>query len=279
MTINATASTLLALYVAVADERGVPRNALHGTIQNDILKEYIARGTYIYPPRPSLRLIVDTFAWCKAEVPKWNTISISGYHIREAGSDAVQEVAFTLADGIAYVEAAHQGRARRRRVRRAALASSSTRTTTLLEEVAKFRAARRLWAHDHARALRRQGSEVVAAALSRADGRLDAAGAAAAGQRRADHGAGARGGARRRAVAAHQRASTRRWRCRRRPRRGWRCARSRSSRTSRGIGDIVDPLGGAYARRGAHREIEKRADELHRAHRRDGRHGRGHRAG
>ena len=106
MTINATASTLLALYVAVADERGIPRSALSGTIQNDILKEYIARGTYIYPPRPSMRLIVDTFAWCKAEVPKWNTISICGYHIREAGSDAVQEVAFTLADGIAYVEAA-----------------------------------------------------------------------------------------------------------------------------------------------------------------------------
>ncbi len=103
MTINATAATLLALYIAVADERGVPRKALGGTVQNDILKEYIARGTYIYPPRPSLRLTTDLFAFCRAEVPKWNTISISGYHIREAGSDAVQEVAFTLADGIAYV--------------------------------------------------------------------------------------------------------------------------------------------------------------------------------
>src|SRR6516162_7356279 len=102
MTINATASTLLALYVAVADERNIARNQLSGTIQNDILKEYIARGTYIYPPRPSMRVIVDTFAWCKAEVPKWNTISISGYHISEAGSDAVQGVAFALADGIAY---------------------------------------------------------------------------------------------------------------------------------------------------------------------------------
>ena len=120
MTINATAATLLALYVAVADERGIPRTALSGTIQNDILKEYIARGTYIYPPRPSMRLIADTFAWCKAEVPKWNTISISGYHIREAGCDAVQEVAFTLADGIAYVEAAVKAGPRRRRVRRAA---------------------------------------------------------------------------------------------------------------------------------------------------------------
>src|SRR5437879_5291810 len=145
MTINATASTLLALYVAVADERGIPRGQLQGTIQNDILKEYIARGTYIYPPRPSMRLVVDTFAWCKAEVPKWNTISISGYHIREAGSDAVQEVAFTLADGIAYVEAAVKGGlgvdefAGR-------LSFFFNAHNVLIEEVAKYRAARRLWA-------------------------------------------------------------------------------------------------------------------------------------
>src|SRR4051794_18957784 len=145
MTINATASTLLALYVAVADERGVPRTSLNGTIQNDILKEYIARGTYIYPPRPSMRLIVDTFAWCKAEVPKWNTISISGYHIREAGSDAVQEVAFTLADGIAYVEAAVKaGLAVDEFAPR--LAFFFNAHNVLIEEVAKYRAARRLWA-------------------------------------------------------------------------------------------------------------------------------------
>jgi methylmalonyl-CoA mutase N-terminal domain/subunit len=145
MTINATASTLLALYVAVADERGIARSSLQGTIQNDILKEYIARGTYIYPPRPSMRIVVDTFAWCKAEVPRWNTISISGYHIREAGSDAVQEVAFTLADGIAYVEAAVKagldvdqfaGR----------LSFFFNAHNVLIEEVAKYRAARRLWA-------------------------------------------------------------------------------------------------------------------------------------
>jgi methylmalonyl-CoA mutase, N-terminal domain len=145
MTINATAATLLAFYVAVADERGIPRGALSGTIQNDILKEYIARGTYIYPPGPSLRLCADTFAFCQAEVPRWNTISISGYHIREAGSDAVQEVAFTLADGIAYVEAA----------RAAGLAIDAfaprlsfffNAHSNLLEEIAKFRAARRLWA-------------------------------------------------------------------------------------------------------------------------------------
>jgi methylmalonyl-CoA mutase N-terminal domain/subunit len=145
MTINATAATLLAFYVAVADERGIPRAALSGTIQNDILKEYVARGTYIYPPGPSLRLCADTFAFCHAEVPRWNTISISGYHIREAGSDAVQEVAFTLADGIAYVEAA----------RAAGLAIDAfaprlsfffNAHSNLLEEIAKFRAARRLWA-------------------------------------------------------------------------------------------------------------------------------------
>jgi methylmalonyl-CoA mutase N-terminal domain/subunit len=145
MTINATAATLLCLYVAVADERGLPRAALSGTIQNDILKEYIARGTYIYPPAPSMRLVADTFAWCRDEVPKWNTISISGYHIREAGSDAVQEVAFTLADGIAYVEAA---RARGLEVDAFAprLSFFFNAHSHLLEEVAKFRAARRLWA-------------------------------------------------------------------------------------------------------------------------------------
>jgi methylmalonyl-CoA mutase N-terminal domain/subunit len=145
MTINATAATLLCLYLAVADERGVPRDKLAGTIQNDILKEYVARGTYIYPPAPSMRLVADSFAFCGRELPRWNTISVSGYHIREAGSDAVQEVAFTLADGIAYVAAA-----------RAAglevdafgprLSFFFNAHANLLEEVAKFRAARRLWA-------------------------------------------------------------------------------------------------------------------------------------
>ena len=106
MTINSTASSLLLMYQLVGEEQGVSGDKLRGTIQNDILKEYVARGTYIYPPRPSMRLIVDTFAYCAKEIPNWNTISISGYHIREAGSTAAQEVAFTLANGIAYVEAA-----------------------------------------------------------------------------------------------------------------------------------------------------------------------------
>ncbi|GAG31789.1 unnamed protein product, partial [marine sediment metagenome] len=106
MTINATAAVLLAMYVAMAKRQGVDLSKLGGTIQNDILKEYIARGTYIFPPRPSMRLITDIFAWCKDNLPAWNTISVSGYHMREAGSTAVQEVAFTLADAIAYIQAA-----------------------------------------------------------------------------------------------------------------------------------------------------------------------------
>ncbi len=145
MTINATASTLLCLYLAVARRQNVGFDKVSGTIQNDILKEYIARGTYIYPPKPSLRLITDTFAFCAAEVPNWNTISISGYHIREAGSTAAQEIAFTLADGIAYVQAALDvGLKVDDFAPRLSFFFNSH--NNLLEEVAKFRAARRLWA-------------------------------------------------------------------------------------------------------------------------------------
>jgi methylmalonyl-CoA mutase N-terminal domain/subunit len=144
MTINATASTLLALYIAVAEEQGVPSSALRGTIQNDVLKEYVARGTYIYPPRPSLRVISDIFAYCGEHVPKWNTISISGYHVREAGCDAIQEVAFTLADGIAYVQAAIDAGLDVDKFGNQ-LSFFFNGHNNLLEEVAKFRAARRLW--------------------------------------------------------------------------------------------------------------------------------------
>ncbi len=145
MTINATAAILLALYVAVADERGIPRDKLSGTVQNDILKEYIARGTYIFPIEPSLRLVTDVFAFCRDEVPRWNTISISGYHIREAGSTAAQEIAFTFANALEYV----------RRAQRAGLDVDSfaprlsfffASHNDLFEEAAKFRAARRMWA-------------------------------------------------------------------------------------------------------------------------------------
>jgi methylmalonyl-CoA mutase N-terminal domain/subunit len=146
MTINATAAILLALYVAVAKKQGANLQQLSGTVQNDILKEYIARGTYIYPPRPAMRIVTDLFAWCRTELPAWNTISISGYHIREAGSTAVQEVAFTLADAIAYVDAAvATGQAVDEFAPR--LSFFFNAHNDLLEEVAKYRAARRLWAY------------------------------------------------------------------------------------------------------------------------------------
>jgi methylmalonyl-CoA mutase, N-terminal domain len=145
MTINAPGSVLLLLYQLVAEEQGVPGTALQGTIQNDILKEYIARGTYIFPPKPSLRLVADTFAYCRAEIPKWNTISISGYHMAEAGATPAQEIAFTLADGIEYVRAAiAAGLAVDDFAPR--LSFFFVARTTLLEEIAKFRAARRMWA-------------------------------------------------------------------------------------------------------------------------------------
>ena len=146
MTINSTAGILLAFYIAVARKRGIAADKLTGTIQNDILKEYIARGTYIYPPKPSMRLITDIFAYCAKHVPNWNTISISGYHIREAGSTAAQEIAFTLADGITYVQAAVDAGldvdefASR-------LSFFFNGHNGFFEEVAKFRAARRMWAH------------------------------------------------------------------------------------------------------------------------------------
>ncbi len=145
MTINSTAGILLALYIAVAKKRGVSMKQINGTIQNDILKEYIARGTYIYPPKPSMRIITDIFAFCSREIPSWNTISISGYHIREAGSTAAQEIAFTLADGITYVQAAIDCGLN--------VDSFASRLSfffnvhnNFFEEAAKFRAARRLWA-------------------------------------------------------------------------------------------------------------------------------------
>ena len=145
MTINSTASILLALYIAAARRRGIPEDALSGTVQNDILKEYVARGTYIYPPAPSLRLVTDVFAYCAERVPRWNTISISGYHIREAGATAPQEIAFTFAHALEYVRAA----------RDAGLDAETFGErisfffachSDFIEEVAKFRAARRLWA-------------------------------------------------------------------------------------------------------------------------------------
>ena len=144
MTINSTAAVLLLLYELVAEKQGVPSDKIGGTIQNDLLKEYIARGTYIYPPRPSMRLITDIFAYCKERIPRWNTISISGYHIREAGSTAVQEIAFTLSNGIAYVQAAiDAGLSVDEFAPR--LSFFFNAHNNFFEEVAKFRAARRMW--------------------------------------------------------------------------------------------------------------------------------------
>jgi len=146
MTINATAAILLVLYAAVAKKQGADLGKISGTVQNDILKEFIARGTYIYPPRPSMRIVTDLFAWCRTELPAWNMISISGYHIREAGSTAAQEVAFALADAIAYVDAAvAAGLAVDEFAPR--LSFFFNAHNDLLEEIAKYRAARRLWAH------------------------------------------------------------------------------------------------------------------------------------
>ncbi len=146
MTINATAPILLAMYIALANRQGVGLDKLEGTTQNDILKEYMARGTYIFPPRPSMRLTTDIFAYCSKSVPRWNTISISGYHIREAGSTAAQEIAFTLADGIAYVQAAIDAGLDVDRFA-GRLSFFFNAHNNLFEEVAKFRAARRLWAN------------------------------------------------------------------------------------------------------------------------------------
>jgi methylmalonyl-CoA mutase N-terminal domain/subunit len=145
MTINAPAAILLAMYIAVAKRQGVQIRGLRGTIQNDILKEYIARGTYIFPPAPAMRLITDVFSYCQENVPRWNTISVSGYHIREAGSTAVQEVAFTLANAIAYLEAARSAGLAIDEVA-PQIAFFFNAHNDFLEEIAKFRAARRLWA-------------------------------------------------------------------------------------------------------------------------------------
>src|SRR5690242_13258616 len=145
MTINATGFILLAFYVALAKKQGADLSKISGTIQNDILKEYAARGTYIYPPKPSMRIITDIFEWCSKELPKWNTISISGYHIREAGSTAVQEIAFTLSNGKAYVQAALQ-KGLDINVFGKRLSFFFNSHNNLFEEVAKFRAARKMWA-------------------------------------------------------------------------------------------------------------------------------------
>ena len=265
MTINATAIILLALYVAVGKRQGVAPQKLSGTIQNDILKEYIARGTYIYPPRASLRIVTDIFAFCEREVPQWNTISISGYHIREAGSTAVQEVAFTLADAIAYVEAAlDAGSTSTRSAAALVLLQRAQRLSRGGREVP--RRAPAVGAH-HARAIRRQESARAAAALPHADRRQHAHRAAAGQQHRPRRPAGAGRGASAARSRCTPTAATRRWRCRPRTRRASRCGRSRSSATRSGVANTVDPFAGSYCVEKLTNEIEAGAARAARAHR------------
>ena len=178
MTINGPASMLFAMYLVVAERQGVAWPRLNGTLQNDILKEFIAQKEYIYPPRPSMRLVTDTLAFCTAQVPRWNSISVSGYHIREAGATAAQELAFTLRDGIEYVQARHRRRPGGGRFA-PRISFFFNAQNDLLEEVAKFRAARRLWARVMRDRFKAPGAEVVAAALPCADRRRVADGAAA----------------------------------------------------------------------------------------------------
>ena len=205
MTINATSSILLLLYQLVAEEQGVDPKKLNGTIQNDILKEYVARGTYIYPPRPSMRIITDIFGYCRSNLPSWNTISISGYHIREAGSTAVQEIAFTLANGIAYVGRGHRSGPRRRRVRPPPAASSGTPTTTSSRRSPSSGRRRRMWARIMTDRFAAKSEKSKLAALPHPDRRQHAHGPAAREQLDAgdDPGAGRR--ARRHPEPAHQR--------------------------------------------------------------------------
>ena len=204
MTINAPAAILLLLYELVGEEQGVGAEKLRGTVQNDVLKEYVARGNYIYPPEATMRLTTDIFEYCREHVPKWNTISISGYHIREKGCSAVQEVAFTLANAIAYVEAAlDAGLAVDEFAPR--LAFFFNCHNNVFQEIAKFRAVRRMWAQDHARALRRHRRALADDPLPHPDRRRDAPGAAARGEHHPGRAAGLRGGRRRHPVAAHER--------------------------------------------------------------------------
>ena len=204
MTINAPAAILLALLLAVARRRGVPFERLGGTVQNDVLKEYVARGTYIYPPTPSMRLVTDVMSYCAREVPQWNTISVSGYHIREAGSTAVEEIAFTLSNGKAYLRAAARGRHRTRGGRAAYLVLLERAQRLLRRDREVSRRALSL-GKDRARRFRLPRFALADASLSHADRRLDAHRAGAREQRRARDAAGARRGAGRYAVAAHQR--------------------------------------------------------------------------
>ena len=261
MTINAPASLLLLLYELVAEEQGVPGDQLRGTVQNDILKEYIARGNYIFPPRPSMRLTTDLFAYCADRIPGWNTISISGYHIREAGSTAAQELAFTLANGIAYCEAALAAGLSVDDFG-ARLSFFFNAHNHVFQEVAKFRAARRLWASLMRDRFGATNPKAQALRFHAQTGRLDADGAAAREQRRPRRRPGALG----RAAAAPSRctrtASTRRSRCRPSDRRAIALRTQQILAHEAGVTDTADPLGGSWFVESLTAELEERAREL-----------------
>ena len=257
MTINAPAAVLLLLYELVGEEQGVESKELRGTTQNDILKEYIARGNFIYPPEPAMRLTTDLFAYCRERVPKWNTISISGYHMREKGCSAVQEVGFTLANAIAYVQAALDAGLDVDEFG-PRLAFFFNGHNNVFQEVAKFRAARRMWAQIMARALRLGEPEVADDALPHPDRRRDAGRPAAREQHRARGAAGLRRGVRRHPVAAHQRLRRGAGAAHRDAPPGSRCARSRSSPHESGATDTVDPFAGSYFVEALTDEIEAR---------------------
>ena len=204
MTINAPAAILLLLYELVGEEQGVPSKELRGTVQNDVLKEYAARGNFIYPPEPTMRLTTDIFAYCDENVPKWNTISISGYHMREKGCSAVQEVAFTLANAIAYVQGGIDAGLDVNRFGKR-LAFFFNCHNNVFQEVAKFRAARRMWAKIMERAVRRHRREGEDDPLPHPDRRRHPPGPAARGEHHPRRPPGLRRGRRRHPVAAHQR--------------------------------------------------------------------------
>ncbi len=274
MTINATASILLLLYSLVAEEQGAAPEDVTGTTQNDILKEYLARGTYIYPPEPSMRVTTDMFAYCARELPRWNTISISGYHIREAGSTAVQELAFTLSNAIAYVEAAVEAGLE---VDEFAprLSFFFNAHNDLFQEVAKYRAARRMWARivRERFGARREEPE---AALPHPDRGLLPHGPAGREQRRQDHRAGPLGRARRDPEPAHQRLR----RGARPPDRAKRedCLKDAADPGERGRPHRHRrPAGRLLLRRVAHRRRRGGGVGIHPPHRRNGRVGEGHR--
>ena len=261
MTINAPAAVLLLLYELVGEEQGVPAEELRGTTQNDILKEYIARGNFIYPPGPAMRLTTDLFAYCRERIPKWNTISISGYHMREKGCSAVQEVGFTLANAIAYVQAAIDAGLEVDEFG-PRLAFFFNGHNNVFQEVAKFRAVRRMWARIMRERFGAQGRALAEDALPHADRRRHAGRAAAA----RTTSCAWRCRASPPCAAAPSRctrtASTRRSRCRASARRGSRCAPSRSSPTSPAPTDTVDPFAGSYFVEALTDEIEARAQEL-----------------